>query len=95
MKIYQKNGLVIVEDDNGKIIDSLPAADIRITASKLGTLITSFQHNFYRLVEKVIDEQGNEYSTVEAVIGYLTENLGLSKTEDTREFSDEFSDEFA
>lgn len=94
MKIYQKNGLVIVED-NGKIIDSLPAADIRITASKLGTLITSIQHNFYRNVEKVQDEQGNEYTTVNDVIGYLTENLGLSKTEDIREFSDEFSDEFA
>jgi hypothetical protein len=93
MKIYQKNGLVIVED-NGKIIDSLPAADVRITASKLGTLITSFQHNFYRLAEKIQDEQGNEYSTVNDVINYLTENLGLSKTEDTREFSDEFSDEF-
>lgn len=93
MKIYQKNGLVIVENDNGKIIDSLPAADIRITASKLGTLITSIQHNFYRNVEKVQDEQGNEYATVNDVVNYLTENLGVSKTE-TREFSDEFSEEF-
>ena len=92
MKIYQRNGLVIVEKD-GKIIDSLPAADIRITASKLGTLITSIQHNFYRSVETVQDEQGNEYSTVNDVVNYLTENLGVSKTE-TREFSEEFSDEF-
>ena len=92
MKIYQKNGLVIIEKE-GKIIDSLPAADIRITASKLGTLITSFQHNFYRNVEKVQDEQGNEYATVNDVVSYLTENLGVSKAE-TREFSDEFSEEF-
>lgn len=93
MKIYQKNGLVLIEE-NGQIIDSLPAADIRITASKLGTLITSVQHNFYRNVEKVQDELGNEYATVNEVVNYLTDNFGVSKTEE-REFSDEFSDEFA
>ncbi|WP_338814102.1 hypothetical protein V9L05_01520 [Bernardetia sp. Wsw4-3y2] len=94
MKIYQKNGLVIVED-KGRIVDVLPAADIRMTPATTGILITSVQHNFYRNVEKVSDEEGNEYPTVELAIQYLTENLGLSKTEETREFSDEFSDEFA
>ena len=94
MKIYQKNGLVIVEE-NGNIVDVLPAADIRMTPSKLGILMTSVQHNFYRSIEKVSDEQGNEYATTEEAIIYLTDNLGLSKTEENREFSDEFSDEFA
>ncbi len=94
MKIYQKNGLVLFED-KGKIVDVLPAADIRMTPSTLGILITSVQHNFYRSVENIQDEQGNEYTTLELGIQYLTENLGLSKTEEAREFSDEFSDEFA
>lgn len=94
MKIYQKNGFVQVVE-NGVIIDSIPITDVRITRSKLGVLITSKEHNFYRKVEIIQDELGNSYETIDEALSYLTENLGSNKVEEPREFSDEYSDEFA
>ena len=94
MKIYQKNGFVqIIENDT--IIDSIPITDVRVTRSTLGVLITSKEHNFYKKVETVEDELGNSYETIDDALNYLSENIGNNKVEDTREFSDEYSDEFA
>ncbi|WP_338769922.1 hypothetical protein WAF17_10885 [Bernardetia sp. ABR2-2B] len=94
MKIYQKNGFVqIVEND--VIIDSIPITDVRVTRSTLGILITSKEHNFYKKVETVEDELGNTYQTIDEALNYLSENIGNNKVEDPREFSDEYSDEFA
>lgn len=94
MKIYQENGfLKIVE--NGIDIDSIPITDVRVTRSTLGVLITSKEHNFYKKVETVEDEQGNTYSDIDEALAYLSENVGNNKVEDPREFSNEYSDEFA